>query len=101
MKSRKKLLMFLSLVILASILISVLTLTISSIYEESPFITKLDNDLNTDYSKFFGSAVTRLPDGIDDDEEISLIIQTKEKTLLDAYDASGSKLSFADYRLTE
>ena len=101
MKSRKKLLMFLSLVILASVLISILTPTVSSIYEESPFITKLDKDLNTDYSKFFGSAVTRLPDGIDDDEEISLIIQTKEKTLLDAYDASGSKLSFADYCLTE
>ena len=102
MKSRKKLSILISVVILVAILATILVPTVSATYESSPFITLFDNELNTDYSKFFSSAITqRLPEGIEDDEEISLIIQTKHKTLLDAYDASGSELSFADYCLTE
>jgi hypothetical protein len=102
MKSRKKLSILISVVILVAILATILVPTVSATYESSPFITLFDNELNTDYSKFFSSAITqRLPEGIEDDEAISLIIQTKHKTLLDAYDASGSELSFADYCLTE
>ena len=102
MRLRKKLSMVISIVLLASVLITVLSPAVSSAYGESPYITKVDKDLNTDYSQFFSSAITtELPEGIEDDEEISLIIQTERKTLLDAYDASGSDLSFADYCLTD
>ena len=94
--------MVISIVLLASMLITVLSPAVSSAYGESPYITKIDKDLNTDYSQFFSNAITtELPEGIEDDEEISLIIQTEHKTLLDAYDASGSKLSFAEYCLTD
>ena len=94
--------MFLAIVVLLSVLVTVLSPVASATYESSPFITKLNDDLNIDYSKYFSSAVTqKLPEGIEDDEEISLIIQTNQKTLLDAYDASNSTLSFSDFCQTE
>ena len=102
MKSGKKLSMFLSLVMIVSILVTVLAPTVSATHGDAPFISRYDKDLNTDYSKFFSNAITqRLPEGIEDDEEISLIIQMKEKTLLEAYDASGSDLSFAEFCQTQ
>ena len=102
MKSRKRLSLLISLLLLASVLVSIFSTTISATYEPTPYISKLDTNLNTDYSQYFGSAVTqKLPEGVEDDDEISLIIQTKHKTLLDAYDASGSNLSFAAYCQTE
>ena len=102
MKSGKKLSMFLSLVMIVSILVTVLAPTVSATNGDAPFISRYDKELNTDYSKFFSNAITqRLPEGIKDDEEISLIIQMKEKTLLEAYDASGSDLSFAEFCQTQ
>ena len=98
MKSRRRLSLFISIVILLSVFVTILSPVASATYENSPYITKLDNNLNIDYSNYFSSAITqKLPEGIEDDEEISLIIQTKQKTLLDAYDASKTSLSFSDF----
>ena len=102
MNSKKIVTSLLSLCLLLALLVGVFAPTAAANVEGSPFITQLDKDLNIDLSQFFNSSVLyQLPEGIDEDEEISLILQTDEKTLLDAYDASGSSLSFANWCKTD
>jgi hypothetical protein len=43
----------------------------------------------------------KLPDTVKPSDDISIIVQMKTDALLDAYDASGSKLSFTEYSLTD
>ena len=43
----------------------------------------------------------KLPDNVKESDDISIIVQMKSTSLLDAYTASGSPLSFTNYVLTE
>lgn len=65
------------------------------------FIQKLENVLQTgDITKFFDSStIYRLPEGIEDDEEISIIISLDVVTIMDAYEGSDKTMSFRDYAL--
>lgn len=65
------------------------------------FIEKLENVLSTgDITQFFDNSVMfQLPEGIDDDEEISVIISLDTITIMDAYDGTDKAMSFKDYAL--
>ena len=68
---------------------------------EASFIKKLENVLSTgDITQLFDSSVMfRLPDGIADDQEISVIISLDTITIMDAYDGTDKTMSFKDYAL--
>ena len=64
-----------------------------------PTIERLDG-LQVDYEKYLDNSVMyRLPDGVRDDEEISVIITTGEVCLMDAYEGTDKVMSFTDYAL--
>ncbi len=107
MKKTRKLIMPISLILLLVMLFSTVgTPTIAAMEThtslgDAPYINLVDGiDINE--ADFFDSSVVQeLPSGIGKNETISLIIRTKSKTLLDAYNASGTKLSFAEFSATE
>ena len=71
-------------------------------YGSSPSITQLTGDIDLGTEQLYNQAVMyKLPEAVKEDFDISVIIETKSTTLLDAYDKSGSSLSFGEYVLTD
>ena len=63
----------------------------------SPFIQKW-SDFVFDYSPYLDNSVMfALPEGIDDAEEISVIVTVDSVNLMDAYNGTDKTMSFADY----
>ncbi len=57
--------------------------------------------LAVDYTDYLNSSVVyELPEGVGDDEEISVIVTTGTVALMDAYEGTDKTMSFADYALT-
>jgi len=70
-------------------------------YGQSPSINNTTVSLDLGIENLLNQSVMyKLPDTIKVEDDISIIIQTKSTTLLDAYDKSGSSLSFTEYSLT-
>ncbi len=68
----------------------------ASSYDAS-YIQKLD-DLTLNYDKYINSSVMfKLPEGISDNEEISVIVTVDAVTLLDAYEGTNKTMSFSEY----
>lgn len=67
--------------------------------DDGSIIKKLENVLgNFDLTKYFDSStVYRLPDGIADDDEISVIISLDTATVLDAYEATDKTMSLGAF----
>ncbi len=62
-------------------------------------IKKIDN-IALDYSKYFDSSVVlELPDTINDNDEISVIVTTDDIAVMDAYEDSDKTMSLADFAL--
>ena len=60
-----------------------------------------DKDINTNMEQYLNSSVMyKLPDTIKDSDTISVIVQTKKASLLDAYEQTGGSLSFPEYVLS-
>ena len=60
-------------------------------------IKKIDN-IALDYSKYFNSSVVfELPDTINADDEISVIITTDNIAVMDAYEATNKTMSLSEY----
>ncbi len=93
----------LALVMMISTLITVhLSATGTTYYGSSPSIKQLNNKIDMGTESLYNEAVMyKLPDSVKKSDELSIIIQTSSKTLLDSYDASGSSLSFGEYSLTD
>ncbi len=97
----------LTAVLAAVMLIStVMTVTLSAsgttYYGSSPSISDVSGSVNIGTENLLNQSVMyKLPDTIDVEDEVSIIIKTQSTTLLDAYDASGSSLSFTEYVLTD
>ena len=66
---------------------------------DSSFITNTtDRNINTNRDQFIDSSVMyKLPDTVKDTDDISVIIQTKKESLLDAYDRLEPELSFSQF----
>ena len=92
----------LAMVMMLSTMLTVhMSATGTTYYGTSPSIQQvsgLDIGLENLYDK---SVTYKLPDTVKADFDISVIIETKSSTLLDAYDKSGSSLSFGEYVLTD
>lgn len=64
------------------------------------FIEQLSN-LNINYKDYLdSSAMFQLPEGVGDDEEISVIITLDVINLMDAYEGSDKTMSFSEYALS-
>ncbi|MBP3401657.1 MAG: leucine-rich repeat protein [Clostridia bacterium] len=92
-----------AMVMLISTLLTVqLSATGTTYYGSSPSINKLNGNIDLGTEKLYNEAVMyKLPDSVKEYDDISVIIQTKSETLLDAYDKSGSSLSYGEYVLTD
>ena len=93
----------LALVMMFSTVITVhLSASGTTYYGSSPSINQLTNKIEMGTESLYNESVMyKLPDTIKEYDDISIIIQTTAKTLLDAYDASKSTLTFGDYTLTD
>ena len=61
-------------------------------------LIKLLEDLEVNYQDYLdGDVAFKLPDGVSDDEEISIIIRYDVPTVLDAYDKTDKTMSLLDY----
>ncbi len=59
------------------------------------------NGLKNDYSQYLNSSVMfKLPDGVKDDDEISVIVTLDSATLMEAYDKTDKTMSFTEYALS-
>ncbi len=107
MSKKSKGLRLLTAMITAVMLIStVLTVTLSAsettYYGSSPSISDVSGSVDIGTENLMNESVMyKLPDTVDVEDEISVIIKTQSATLLDAYDKSGSSLSFTEYVLTD
>jgi len=105
-KRNKKIRIFTAVVALVMLISSIMTIHLSATgttyYGSSPSINKLNGNIDLGTDKLFNESVMyKLPDTVKESDDISVIIQTNTSTLLDAYDKSGSSLSFGEYSLTD
>ena len=88
--------------LISSLLALPMSATGTTYYGSSPSINKLTGNIDLGTEKLYNEAVMyKLPDSVKESDDISIIIMTKSETLLDAYDKSGSVLSFGEYVLTD
>ena len=67
---------------------------------KAPFVQVTDESFSTSYKDYLDSSVMfQLPDGVDDEEEISVIVTVDVINLMDAYEATDKTMSFSDYAL--
>ncbi len=109
MKNKTKLLRLtaclLTVALVLTALITVWTL-IAKVSDEavSSFINKYEGDLKSlgyNVSDYYdGTVIQPLPDGVKDDQEISLVIQVSEAPLLDAYLRTSQDRTFTEYVTT-
>ena len=67
---------------------------------DASFIREYTGDLKVNYQDFLDSSVMqKLPDTIQPDDEISVIIALNEQNLLDAYEATDKTVSFTQFAL--
>jgi|GEM_PF-313249 len=66
-------------------------------------IHKLDNNaIINNYLQYLNSDVAfRLPDGVQDDDEISVIVRVDRTSVMEAYDRTDKSLSLQEYALTD
>ena len=106
MSKKNRKVRLLTAIMAAVMLIStLLTITLSAsgttYYGSSPSISNVSGSLDMGTDKLYDKTVMyKLPDAVKPTDDISIIVQMKNEALLDAYDASGSKLSFTEYCLT-
>ena len=82
---------FVMLFVAAADTVGTVSAEVSEKLEEAAYIKELGN-VDTNYEQFLdGSVVQRLPDGVNDNDEISVIIMLDNPSLLDTYDKSGSQ----------
>ncbi len=77
------------------------TVTLAADLGDSSIIKKLEDILNIDISKYFDdSTLYRLPDGVKDDDEISVIISLDVVNIMDAYEASNKTMSLREFAMS-
>ncbi len=87
-----------TVIMLFSMISTSLTTTVSA--EEGVF--KRNDSIITDYTSFLSSSVVhQLPSTVKDNDLISVIIKLDTPTLMEAYNKTDKKLSFAEYAETD
>ena len=91
-----------TVMLLSTILTVHMSATGTTYYGSSPSINRVNGNLDLGTEKLFNEAVMyKLPDNVKATDDLSIIIQAATEPLLDAYDRSGSSLTFGEYVLTE
>ena len=68
----------------------------------SSYINLFKDDILFNHEQYFDSSVVyQLPESVDDDEEISIILMTEATSVLDAFDKNGAGLSLKEFRDSE
>ncbi len=94
--------LMLTLIVISSVFTYSLTASGTTYYGSSPSIQQLTGKVDLGTENYYDTSVIyKLPDGIKESDEISVIVQTTAESLLDAYDKSDSSLSFSEYVLTD
>ena len=100
-KTSKKIRLLTGLVLAVMLLTTAFTVFLSansSGTESSSGINRFDGDLILGNEKFYdNSVIYKLPSTVKDSDELSIIVQMKEDSLVDAYLDSDTTLSFTDY----
>ena len=104
-KGNKKLRLLTSVLALVMLISTVMTVHLSAnsgtYYGSSPSISDVTGSVDLGTENLFNETVMyKLPDNVKENDDISIIVQMTNSSLLDAYDKSGSALSFTDYVLT-
>ena len=91
------------LIALLLIVLSVFSSAVSLLGEAAqtdsdPIIKLTDKEIIKNESKFYdNSTIYKLPSTVKDTDEISVIVQVRKDSLLDAYEAGDKSISFTDY----
>lgn len=86
------------LTVVTAIIISTFAFLGEETAEGQPLISLMEGDIDKDLDKFIDkSAMYELPESVRDTDKISVIVQTKKKSLLDAYEDSDRSLSFTEF----
>ena len=92
-----------ALILAIATVVSVASFLLKDVTEQlSNAIVRLtDKDIDTKWTQYLNSSVMyKLPDTVKDTDDISVIIQVKKQSLLDAYEAGDRKIPFTEYVLT-
>ncbi len=91
-----------TVVLLSTILTVTLSANGTTYYGSSPSISNTTGSVNLGTENFYNKSVMqKLPDTVKSTDDLSIIVMMKTEALLDAYDGSGSKLSFTEYSTTD
>ena len=98
---RKKMRAIPVVLVIAVLLVAMLAQPVSqAVSYKASFIQEYTGDLKVNYKDFLDSSVMqKLPDTIQPDDEISVIIARDEQNLLDAYEATDKAMSFTQFAL--
>ena len=98
---RKKIHAIPVILVIAILLFAMLAQPVSqAVSYKASFIREYTGDLKVNYKDFLDSSVMqKLPDTIQPDDEISVIIALDEQNLLDAYEATDKAMSFTQFAL--
>ena len=105
-KGNRKIRLATSVLAMVMIISTVMTIHLSAnsgtYYGSSPSISNVTGNVDLGTENLFNETVMyKLPDNVKESDDISVIVQMKSTSLLDAYDRSGNKLTFTDYVLTD
>ncbi len=68
----------------------------------SNYIREITGDINTNIDKYFDNSVLyQLPESIEADQEISVIVKMEQSSILDAYKKTDKTMSVGAYAMTE
>ena len=91
---------FVAIVLLLSTVFSVWT--DASAGGDGVTIRDITKEFSTNKEAYYnGTTILRLPEGIADDQEISVIIRTDNYTLMDAHGEKGKGMTFAEFSLSD
>ena len=104
-KKNRKVRLLTAILVGVMLISTLLTVSLSAsgttYYGSSPSISDVSGSINLGTENLYNeSVIYKLPDTVEVDDDISIIIRTQSTTLLDAYDKSGKGLSFTEYALT-
>lgn len=76
--------------------------TASAASTPSSYVSLSKQDINTNKEKYYdNSVIYKLPSTVNDNDEISLIIDVKSSTLLDSYQSCNADMKFSEYAATD
>ena len=91
-----------AMLLVAATLVSSFVQSFGGTSETSPLIKLFDGTLNTNREEYYdNSSIYKLPTTVQDTDDLSIIVQGESQTLLEAYEAMDTDMTFGEFALTE